>query len=297
MSARSSALDLGGAEGGGVGRHALGAGEEVVPRHVALVGAATEHDDLLEVGEGGEVTEGLDVVGVEEVGDGEQQPGPGAVQDVCRLVALEAGVERHENRADAVDGRAGDDPLGAVRRPDGYSVTGLDAGGDQGPAGLVDGGQQLRERQAEVALDQGLHVGEEPGGALQRAGNGRGQVSGDGDLVGHGGQDCIPGRGPSPATAPPAHRPGETSAYMIHLPCRGPSQAARRSTADPLGSIRGERTCGSRCVGQQRWEHDGARRAPEPPRAPTPPASTSTSTARRSRRPTSTTPPAGSPTR
>ena len=153
-------------------------------------------------------------------------------EDVGGLAALEAGVERHEHGADPVDAGAGDDPLGAVRRPHGDPVARLDAGGDQGPPGLVGRGQQLRERQAEVALDQGLHVGEEPGGALERSGDGRGQVSGDGDLVGHGRQDCIPGRGPSPAAAPPTPRPAETSAYMIQLPCRGPRgrHADRRPT-------------------------------------------------------------------
>ena len=68
--------DGGGALGGGVGRHRGGPGQEVGPAHGVVVGVAPHHHDLLEMGELAAVTEGLDVVGVEEVGDGEEHAGP-----------------------------------------------------------------------------------------------------------------------------------------------------------------------------------------------------------------------------
>ena len=43
-----------------------------------------------------------------------------------------------------------------------------------------------------LAFDERLELGEQPGRALQRLGDGRGQVGRDGDLVGHRRHTCIP---------------------------------------------------------------------------------------------------------
>ena len=73
----------------------------------------------------------LDVVGVEEVGDGEEQLRPGPIEDVGGLGALEPRVERHDHAAGRVDAERGVHPLGGVRRPDRDPVAGLHARRDE----------------------------------------------------------------------------------------------------------------------------------------------------------------------
>ena len=107
---------------------ALGAREEVGPGDRVGGGRAAQHDDLLAAtatGLGG--AQQLDVVGVEEVGDGEEQLRLGPVEDVRGLGALEARVERDDHPARRVDAERGVHPLGGVRRPDRDPVAGLDA--------------------------------------------------------------------------------------------------------------------------------------------------------------------------
>ena len=65
--------------------------------------------------------------------DGEEEPGPRRPQDVGRLGPLVAGVERDEHRTGADRPEGGDDPLRAVRRPDGDPVAGLDPVGHRRP--------------------------------------------------------------------------------------------------------------------------------------------------------------------
>ena len=107
------------------------AGEEPVPGERALGRVAAQHDDRVERRHRVAPREQVDVVGVEEVGDGEQQLGVRAVEDVRRFVALEPRVHRHDHAAGAVDAERGDDPLGDVGRPDRDAVAGLDAGRDE----------------------------------------------------------------------------------------------------------------------------------------------------------------------
>ena len=95
----------------------------------------------------------LDVVRVEEVGDGEQPARAARPEHVAGLVALEARVERDDDAADRVRSERGDGPLVHVRRPDGDAVAGLDAAGDQRARGRVDLGRELGERQPHVAVD------------------------------------------------------------------------------------------------------------------------------------------------
>ena len=73
----------------------------------------------------------LDVVGVEEVGDGEEELRAGPVEDVRGLGTLEPRVERHDHAPGRVDAERGVHPLGGVRRPDRDAVAGLHAARDQ----------------------------------------------------------------------------------------------------------------------------------------------------------------------
>ena len=59
-----------------------------------------------------------------------------------------------------------DDPLGRVGTPDGNSVSRLDLGGDEPEPGTAGLGPELREREAEVAVDHGVIVAVALGGGL-----------------------------------------------------------------------------------------------------------------------------------
>ena len=75
-------------------------GQEVVPSNGALGRGAVGHDDRLQRRElDARRPEHGDVVGAEEVGDGDQGAGAAATQDVGRLDALEPGVHRDEDGA------------------------------------------------------------------------------------------------------------------------------------------------------------------------------------------------------
>ena len=107
-----------------------------------------------------------DVVGAEEVGDGHQDPGPAAAQDVRRLDALEPGVDRHQRRR-----RPGSRPSAAithsraVERPDRDPVAGPDAGLDQRGRERARGLEQLGVRKPGLAVDNGRPIGESLGGS------------------------------------------------------------------------------------------------------------------------------------
>ena len=131
-----AALDLGPGGVGGPGQEAvprLGARPTPGPRATTMVARSGRSTPV--------VLEHGHVVGAEEVGHRHQDPGPAPQQDVGGLGALEPGVDRDEHGAGLEEAQRGNDPLGAVERPDGHPVTRLDARGDQGgaePAGLVD---------------------------------------------------------------------------------------------------------------------------------------------------------------
>ena len=105
-----------------------GPSEEAGPVDRVGGGRTAQHDDLLERLHRVRRPQELDVVGVEEVGDGEQQLRLGPVEDVRRLRALEPGVERDDDPARGVDTERGVHPLGGVRRPDRDPVAGFDPG-------------------------------------------------------------------------------------------------------------------------------------------------------------------------
>jgi hypothetical protein len=119
-----------------------GAAEEVVPRPGARRHPATQHDGVLESVEPVDAVEEREIVGVEEVGDGEQHAGARGAQHVPRFAALEPGVQRHDHAAGGVRAQGGDGPLGHVRRPDGDAVAGAQTGGDEGPPGRVGRGRE-----------------------------------------------------------------------------------------------------------------------------------------------------------
>ena len=167
--------DVGGivrAEGGAAApyvghRFRRGPRQEVPPRHGAAARTAMGGHDRLERREGdARVLEHGHVVGAQEVGDGDEHPGPRPGQDVGRLGALEASVHRHEHRAGVEDAEHGDHPLGAVGTPDRHAVAGLDAGRHQGGAEAAGRLDQLGVGEARLPVEHGHPVGE----ALLRAG-------------------------------------------------------------------------------------------------------------------------------
>ena len=88
-----------------------------------------------------------DVIGVEEAGDRHQRLGTGLPEDVPRLPALEACIERHEHRAGGVQAEGGHDPLPHVRRPDRHPVATFDSHRQERARRVVRGRSQTRERQ------------------------------------------------------------------------------------------------------------------------------------------------------
>ena len=104
------------------------------------------------------------VVGAEEVGDGHQDPGPAAGQDVGRLGPLEARVHRDEHGPGAGQAEEGHDPLGAVEGPDGDSVARLHARGDEGGAEGPGPVGQFGVGEPAPVLDHGGAVAEPLGG-------------------------------------------------------------------------------------------------------------------------------------
>src|SRR5665213_2110969 len=71
------------------------------------------------------------IVGVEEVSDRHQDPGPTPPKDVSGLGPLEPRVHRYERGAGLEQSQGGHDPLGAVEGPDCNAVARLDARGDE----------------------------------------------------------------------------------------------------------------------------------------------------------------------
>src|SRR5204863_264642 len=80
----------------GTRRRVLRARENVDPIGRARGGRTAQYDDLLERRDGFGRPQELHVVGVEKIGDGEQDLGVGAVEDVRGLGPLEARVQRDD---------------------------------------------------------------------------------------------------------------------------------------------------------------------------------------------------------
>ena len=214
--------------------------EEVGPRRRAVARGAPQHDDLVERGGFAGGAQQGDVVGVEEVGDREEDAGSRGAQDVGGFVALEPGVERHDHRARPVHRAGGHDPLVDVRRPDRDPVTRLDAGGDQRGGGLVDPCEEVAEAPAHLAIvaavDQPLTITEERRGPLERAGDGGGQVGGGRWFVagdGHGGLSTLCFTGRSWATASGRRESSSPSPACSTLACRPTPTPSTSMSAAP----------------------------------------------------------------
>ena len=96
-----------------------------------------------------------DVVGVEEVRDGHEGPGPAAREDVGGLGALEPGVDRHEDGARLEEAEHGDDPLAscwAPRSPPGRRARRPTPPGRRRTCGPL---EQLGLGEPDVAVDDG----------------------------------------------------------------------------------------------------------------------------------------------
>ena len=86
------------------------------------------------------------VVGAQEAAHGDERRHAGVADDVGRLAALEARVQRHEHGTGPQEAERGQHPLGAVGRPDGHPVPRPDAGRDEAAGVAVDLGRQLARR-------------------------------------------------------------------------------------------------------------------------------------------------------
>ena len=179
------------AAGGDVGLAVRSPGQERLPpdrpgagrgRRFGSLSVRAQDDHQVEVGQCLAADDGLveqgRVIGAEEPLHGQEDPGSRRPQDVRRLGSLVAGVQRHEHRAGADRAQGRDDPLRAVRRPDGDAVAGVDAVGHHRPGGRrhllgqsVEGPARRRAARS-VAIDHGLGVAEAGRGVLDQAGEG-----------------------------------------------------------------------------------------------------------------------------
>ena len=134
-------------------------GEEVGPRRRCPSGAGPRSTTISSsVGRLARRVEQRDVVGVEEVGDGEEQPGAGGARG---RTAASSPLKRVLSGTSTAPARwtpsAAIDPLADVRRPDRHPVAGLDARGDRAPGPPRRPPPPARRTsQAQVAVDQGL---------------------------------------------------------------------------------------------------------------------------------------------
>ena len=88
----------------------------------------------------------------------DQATAVGLRQDVREVARTEPRVDRHEHRADLLDGKGDEDPLVAVVEPQGDVLAGPDSCGDQAPGRLVDTRRDLAERIARCTEHQPFAV-------------------------------------------------------------------------------------------------------------------------------------------
>ena len=88
----------------------------------------------------------------------DQETAVGLRQDVGEIARAEPRVDRHQHRADLLDGKGDEDPLVAVVEPQGDVLAGPDPGGDQAPRRLVDARRDLAKRVARRPEHQPLAV-------------------------------------------------------------------------------------------------------------------------------------------
>jgi len=94
---------------------------------------------------------------------------------VLRLLTLEARVDRDENGADEQGSERRHHPPVGVGCPDGDAVAGVDAVGERGAGERRHLLLQLRERETDVAGDDGLDIGGVGCCGSQHGGHGEGK--------------------------------------------------------------------------------------------------------------------------
>ena len=140
--------------------HLLGAGHEVGERRGALRHASSHHDDLRERVGNGRVAQFGHIVGVEEVGDGEEHFRRAVAEDVLGLTSLPARVDGYDHPAGDMHAERGDGPLPDVGCPHRHGVALLDAARHERSGRAVDLVAELDEAPTNVAVDHRLVVAE-----------------------------------------------------------------------------------------------------------------------------------------
>ncbi len=134
-----------------------------------------------------------DRLGAEKSSHRENDRGLRARQDVGSLAGGEAGVDRYQYGARVVNGKAGDDPVPGVRRPDRDPSAGLHAESGEGRGRATDLIVQLSEGEVAVIGDQSGMVGVVEGHPVKYSGCGQPVFGGHGPAAAAG----IPGHGSS----------------------------------------------------------------------------------------------------
>jgi hypothetical protein len=130
--------------------------EEAGPARVPP-GVAAKHHDLLQVRRGRPgLAQGRRIVEAQEGAHGEEHPGSAPGEDVRRLRAAEAGVQRDQHRADHLQSQGGDHPFVDIGRPDRDPIALGDAARPEGPGRAAGRLRQLGIGQARVAVDEGF---------------------------------------------------------------------------------------------------------------------------------------------
>ena len=111
------------------------------------------------------------VVEAQKAPHGHQRGGAGVADDVRRLAALEPRVERHDHRTGAQQSQRRQHPLGAIGCPQGGPLPRPDAGCDETAGEAVDLLGQLREREAQLPVDQRLRRAVAQRGVVDQAGH------------------------------------------------------------------------------------------------------------------------------
>ena len=111
------------------------------------------------------------VVEAQKAPHGHQRGGAGVADDVRRLAALEPRVERHDHRTGAQQSQRRQHPLGAIGCPQGGPLPRPDAGCDETAREAVDLLGELREREAQLPVDQRLRRTVAQRGVVDQAGH------------------------------------------------------------------------------------------------------------------------------
>ncbi|MDT4849749.1 hypothetical protein FQZ97_838770 [compost metagenome] len=133
--------------------HLPGQVDEALPGAIAAAGRF-EDDGLLEVIERLSRQQ-VRVVTAEELANAEQHARPTASEDIRRLAALQARAQRHQHRPGHQAAEGGQQPVMAVRRPDGDALARFESNGQQRPPCMAAEALQFRIAELELAIIDG----------------------------------------------------------------------------------------------------------------------------------------------